>query len=190
MDDVQKFYLYKSIKKLEYIQKSQNPIRCEDIRIREGNTMTYKEKIALALSNNIEIVNSDILLKRNVVGIYEFFGCKEQKEFCFYIGKSTNVAYRLLGSGGGHIYNFLNKKTPCKLVPSEIEKYLKQGYNIKVKIIEVDYKDEYFSRSAHRLALKEFEEIVKYQKMGQCLSQKPEGMGLKEERFWRENYKK
>lgn len=152
--------------------------------------MTYKEKIEQALENNIEIINSDILLKRNVVGIYEFFYCTGQKEFCFYVGKSTDIAYRLLGSREGHIYDFLKKKTPYKLVPSEIEKYLNHGYGIKVKIIEVDYEDNSFSKAAHRLALKELQEIVKYQNIGQCLLQKPEGVGLKEKRFWEKNYRK
>ena len=53
----------------------------------------------------------------------------------------------------------------------------------------VEYKDTSFSRAAHRLALAEISEIVKYQREGQCLEQMPEGVGMNEEKFWEENYK-
>ena len=76
-----------------------------------------------------------------------------------------------------------------KLVPCIIDKYIKDGYKIEIEIIKVEYKDTSFSRAAHRLALAEISEIVKYQKEGQCLEQMPEGVGMNEEKFWEENYK-
>ena len=76
-----------------------------------------------------------------------------------------------------------------KLVPFIIDKYINQGYIIQIEIMPVEYHDEFFSRASHGLALVEIREIVKYQKLGQCLEQMPEGVGMNEEKFWQENYK-
>ena len=38
----------------------------------------------------------------------EMMHYNENEEFCFYIGKSTDIAHRLLGSNEGHIYMYLN----------------------------------------------------------------------------------
>ena len=76
------------------------------------------------------------------------------------------------------------------LVPIKIAEYIKNGYAIRVEITEVNYEDTSFSKAAHRLALAELQEIVKYQEMGQCEFQLPEGVGEQEEKFWEDNYKK
>ena len=149
--------------------------------------MTFKEKIMLAQKNNI-FIPFDLANNQNIVGVYKIFGEKNERRTCLYIGKSTNIAYRLLGSGGGHIYMYLNNNL-SKLVPCIIDKYIKDGYKIEIEINKVEYKDTSFSRAAHRLALAEISEIVKYQREGQCLEQMPEGVGMNEEKFWEENYK-
>ena len=66
-----------------------------------------------------------------------------------------------------------------KLVPCIIDKYIKDGYKIEIEIIKVEYKDTSFSRAAHRLALAEISEIVKYQREGQCLEQMKKNFGKK-----------
>lgn len=149
--------------------------------------MTYKEKIEMAKRSNITI-NYDLLKRDNVVGIYKFFKVKGDLRYCFYIGKATDVAFRLLGASRGHIYMYL-KENYSKLVSLEMKNALEDGYKIEVEIEEKDYKDTCFSKAAHRLALAEIQEIVKYQELGQCLLQKPEGVGKKEEDFWERNYK-
>ena len=70
--------------------------------------MTYKEKIELAKKYQITI-KFDLLKRDNVVGIYKFFKVKGDERYCFYIGKATDIAFRLLGASNGHIYMFLNK---------------------------------------------------------------------------------
>lgn len=147
----------------------------------------YEEKINEAKINGIDVPN-DLLKKKNVVGIYEFFKSDGIEETCFYIGKSTNIAFRLFGATSGHIYMYLNKNF-SKLVPFKINEYKKEGYKIIVKIIEIDYKDISFSKATHRLALAELQEIVKYQAKGQCEFQYPEGVGANEEKFWEDNYR-
>lgn len=149
--------------------------------------MTYEEKIQEAKKHNINIVY-DLSKDKNIVGIYKFFYYNQNEEYCFYIGKSTNITDRLLGSSKGHIYMYLNNDF-SKKVPRKIKEYLNKGYKIKVTIQEIDYRDTSFSKAAHRLALAELQEIVKYQEMGQCQFQMPEGAGTYEEIFWEENYK-
>ena len=150
--------------------------------------MTYKEKIEKARQHNIYI-SEKLLSKDNIVGIYKFFRVKDCEKYCFYIGKSTSMAFRLLGSSKGHIYMYLNGDY-SKLVSAKINEYINDGYIIQVEIEEIPYEDTSFSRAAHRLALAELQEIVKYQEMGQCEFQTPEGVGTYEEKFWEENYKK
>lgn len=148
--------------------------------------MTYEEKIQDAKDNYIDVPN-DLLSKGNIVGIYKFFKVKDTEKHCFYIGKSTNIAYRLFGSTKGHIHMFL-KKDFSKLVPSKIAEYRKDGYTIQVEIKEIDYHDTSFSKAAHRLALAELQEIVHYQNLGQCEFQLSEGVGKYEQQFWENNY--
>lgn len=149
--------------------------------------MTYKQKVCEAKRNEIDIPQI-VLEKRNIVGIYKFFYCKENEFFCFYIGKSTNIAARLLDASEGHIYMYLHNNF-TKLVPDKINEYRQKGYKIKVEIKEIEYHDICFTRAAHRLALAELQEIVKYQEMGQCLFQSADGVGAYEENFWENNYK-
>lgn len=148
---------------------------------------TYEQKIKEAKKLGISI-SADLHSNKNIVGIYKFFRCKNDTEYCFYIGKSTDVAYRLLGPSNGHIFLFL-KGDYSKIVPQKIKEYLDDGYKIRVDISNVSYYDTSFSKAAHRLALAELQEIVKYQEMGQCPFQVPEGAGAYEERYWEKNYK-
>lgn len=149
--------------------------------------MTYEQKIKKAEERNIEIAY-DFSKGKNIVGIYKFFYCNANEEYCFYVGKSTNIAYRLLGASNGHIYMYLNNDF-TNLVPLKIKEYLNEGCKIRVIINEIDYRDVSFTNAAHRLALAELQEIVKYQEKGQCQFQVPEGIGTYEEQYWEENYK-
>ena len=147
--------------------------------------ITYKAKLEKAKMRNITIPSE--ILEKDIVGVYKFIAILEDEKVCFYIGKSTNIRERLLSSNG-HIHLFFKESE--KLVPSEIKYYLDQNYEILVEIEEVDYFDTDFSRASHRLSLAEITEIVKYQSMGQCLKQLPEGIGKGEREYWENNYKR
>lgn len=69
---------------------------------------TLKQKKDEAEKEGIHIP-TDLLGDKNIVGIYGFFAIKRDEEYYFYIGKSTNIAYRLLGSSNGHVYLYLKK---------------------------------------------------------------------------------
>ena len=148
--------------------------------------MTDKE-IVQAKEKNIYIP-SEVLDGKDIVGVYKIFAKKEGTQECLYVGKSVNVTKRLLGSDG-HIYMYLNNNLQ-NLVPKKIDEYLKKGYKIEIEIIPVDYSDTSFSRAVHRLALVEILEIVKYQAMGQCLEQLPEGTNPSYEAEWSKEFKK
>ena len=98
---------------------------------------------------------------------------------------------RLFGCDGGHLHLFL-KEDYEKLVPQKIKNYLDLGYDIEIRLLdnfEGTYRDTDFSKAAHRLALAEYQQIVKYQELGQCLDQFPDGMGAKEKNYWESRYK-
>lgn len=151
--------------------------------------MTREQKIEEAKKQRIYL--PDNILEKEIVGVYGFFATKGNEKYCFYIGKATNMVSRLLDSNGGHLHEYLNGKF-IKLVPKKIKYYLDSEYDIKVEILEdfdVQYKDTDFSRAAHRLALAEIQQIVKYQESKQCLEQLPEGIGKNEKKYWERRYK-
>lgn len=98
---------------------------------------------------------------------------------------------RLLDSSEGHVHHYLCKHFDNLLVPNKIKQYLDLGYDIEVEILdEIDYEDTSFSRAAHRLALAEIQQIVKYQKLGQCLEQSLEGVGKDEKNIGKGDIKR
>ncbi len=150
--------------------------------------MTLKQKIDKAEKRDIHIPDC-LLSDENIVGVYGFFAIRKDEEYCFYIGKSINIAYRLFGSSNGHIYLYF-KNEYSKLVPQKINKYLNEEYKIEVRILDkIDYNDTSFSKAAHRLAFAELQRIIQYQEQGQCEFQVPEGSGKYEEKYWEEHYK-
>ncbi|MFR2165159.1 MAG: hypothetical protein ACLS5K_00960 [Streptococcus salivarius] len=108
-------------------------------------------------------------------------------KICFYIENQLISENDCCLQNGPYSFAF---KESEKLVPSEIKYYLGQNYEILVEIEEVDYFDTDFSRASHRLSLAEITEIVRYQSMGQCLKQLPEGIGKGEREYWENNYKR
>ena len=130
--------------------------------------MTYEEKISIAKKHSIDI--PDVLASgKAIVGVYGFFAIKDEVEECFYIGKATNMAGRILGASDGHIYMYLQRNM-TKFVPEKIDEYIKRGYRIEVRILEqIDYRDTSFSKAAHRLALAELQKIVEYQEKANAL---------------------
>lgn len=150
--------------------------------------MTLEDKIKAAKNAGIHLTFED-KIEQNMVGVYEFFYILDRVRTCFYVGKSTDVMGRLFGSNGGHIYNYMSGRLD-RLVPQKIDEYLKLGYEIEVDYIEVDYKDTDFSKASHRLALKELLEIVRYNEMGQCLFQYPEGTRKCNIKYWEKYYRK
>ena len=73
------------------------------INLERGKQMTYMEKIKEAQKRKIDIP-TEFADGRSRVGIYKFFKIKDNDIYCFYVGKSTDIAYRLLGSSDGHTY--------------------------------------------------------------------------------------
>ena len=150
--------------------------------------MTYREKISVARELKIHIPDA-LASGKAIVGVYGFFAIKDEVEECFYIGKATNMAGRILGASDGHVYMYLQRNM-TKFVPEKIDEYIKRGYRIEVRILEqIDYHDTSLSKAAHRLALAELQKIVEYQEKDQCLDQRPEGAGGYAEKYWEKHYR-
>ncbi|MEG0416328.1 MAG: hypothetical protein RR565_09345 [Erysipelothrix sp.] len=148
--------------------------------------MNRSQKIGLAKTKGIFL--PDLLLTETIVCVYGFFAVKSGKKECFYIGKTTSLWSRMLDSGSGHVHNYLNGYI-SKLVPNKINFYIDSGYEVHVEVLEeVDYHDTSFSRATHRLSYAELKHIIKYQEKGECLDQRPEGIGKNEEKYWTNNY--
>lgn len=149
--------------------------------MKDGDKYTEAKRCGVCLPQDV--------LKKNYVCVYGFFALKDDEEFCFYVGKATDLNDRMLSSNNGHIHKYINGFY-SKTVPGLMKKYHDEGYEIEVRILkEVDYRDTNFTRAAHRLALAEYEQIVHYQEMGQCLDQKPEGSNDNEITYWQNNFR-
>lgn len=81
-----------------------------------------------------------------------------------------------------------NRGECVKLVPSLINNNINNGIEIKV-LKEVKYEGNNYSRDLHKLAFEEYKLIDKYQELGQCLYQIPEGNQISEKN-WSRLYKK
>ena len=85
--------------------------------------MTYRQKLDKARKQGIEI--PDMILERQpIAGVYKFCYYNPNDpndEGCFYVGKSSSLAYRLLDSDKGHIHLFLNNYLKDNLVPTKIK---------------------------------------------------------------------
>lgn len=118
-------------------------------------------------------LDEKITYEKKLRGIYGFFAVDpDGSESCFYIGKSYDIFDRLIGRSGGHLTDYLRiadskKKTE---VHKNIDMFRKAGYDIKVKVLRtVPYvHSEPFAVNANRLCMAELEELVKYQKEGEC----------------------
>lgn len=94
------------------------------------------------------ILLPELASDKNLVGVYKIFAIRDEIKTCLYIEKSTNISYRLLGSGGSHIYMYLNNNF-SKLVPFIIDKYINQGYIIQIEIMPVEYLTMSFFQERH-----------------------------------------
>ena len=158
-----------------------------------GNIIDKK----IAAAENYKIKFDDIL-KDDKVGIYGFFAINGDEKKCFYVGKSTSFRNRMFSSSCGHIHCYLRYRETNgdeykdKLIVKEIQAALDKGYSIKVECLEtVEYRDEFFSRAQHRLALAELKWIVHFQEKGECLTQLLDGNNSKrDQNYWNKHYKK
>lgn len=132
-------------------------------------------------------LDEKITYEKKLRGIYGFFAVDpDGSESCFYIGKSYDIFDRLIGRSGGHLTDYLRIADPMKKteVHKNIDMFRKAGYDIKVKVLRtVPYvHSEPFAVNANRLCMAELEELVKYQKKGECPEELSENVKTSEKR--------
>lgn len=132
-------------------------------------------------------LDEKITYEKKLRGIYGFFAVDpDGSESCFYIGKSYDIFDRLIGRSGGHLTDYIRITDPMKKteVHKNIDMFRKAGYDIKVKVLKtVPYvHSEPFAVNANRLCLAELEELVRYQKKGECPEELSENVKTSEKR--------
>lgn len=115
---------------------------------------------------------------RGIYGI--FIKNKNEDKKCVYVGRSTNIYYRIFNSYSGHISNIKKKEHFI----SELNE-ANEDVDIKVFVEvleEVTFEFDNYHKDMQRLASAENYYIDRYQSRNQCLNQVPEGthMTLKE----------
>ena len=145
-------------------------------------------KWCIKYSNQIKL-NKILELEDRTRGIYGFFILDSGKSRCVYIGKAIDIKSRVLE----HLtqLKWMQKKVLATEPAQHIKmlyEALKEGKQIDIKLIEkVPYEYGEYARDLHHLAYVEYSYIEKYQKLGECLYQFPEGaFNQKEYDIWLE----
>ena len=127
------------------------------------------------------VISDELTPESKIRGIYGFFAKTKSDEFCFYIGKATDIVARLIGKNS-HLNNYL-RGVRNTYVLQDVEKYLTSGFSIEIKVLqEVKFIGDSFEKDANRLALAELQELVYYQNKGECDNQLSEAVKEKYER--------
>lgn len=143
----------------------------ENIQRNDNKTVKWAEKEA-GLYIEPEILDYDTPVR----GVYGIFIGKE--EYCAYVGRAENIYGRMFRSGG-HLVKMRLRAHESERIMEEMGKDDKK---IAVKILErVKLEGDDFCKDMQRLASAENHWIDKYQGIGQCLEQLPEGHHLEQE---------
>ena len=136
--------------------------------------------------HKIYIDDAIINWKKPIRGIYGIFVCKDSREYCAYVGKSTNIYARFF-SDSGHLVNIKNENCENKAINETLQDYKSI---IKIKLLEevICQYDNYY-KDMQRLALAENYYISKYQELNQCLEQLPDGSNM-DKSTWEQEAKK
>lgn len=114
-----------------------------------------------------------------VRGVYGIFVGEE--EYCAYVGRAENIYGRMFWSDG-HLVRMRQMGHGNEKIMEELRKGSKKI--IKIKILErVKLEGDDYYRDMQRLASAENHWIDKYQDIGQCMEQLPEGSHLDSEKW-------
>ncbi|MDH6368219.1 MULTISPECIES: hypothetical protein [unclassified Breznakia] len=137
-------------------------------------------------SNKIKIDDSIFDCRKPIRGIYGIFIYKGSREYCAYVGKSTNIYARFF-CDNGHLVQIKNECCNNKSINDAL-----QDYNsiLEIRILEevVCQYDDYF-KDMQRLSFAENYYISKYQELNQCLEQLPDGSNM-DKLIWEQEKKK
>lgn len=117
-------------------------------------------------------------VKKNIRGVYGIFVMSNEKCYCAYIGRSSNIYKRIFGPNG-HITRL---RSDNKYPNNRIKEAMKsKNAVIQIRIMqEVPLVGDNYYKDMQRLASAECWYIDYYQGMNQCLEQTPEGTRMTE----------
>lgn len=122
----------------------------------------------------------DILNGKNKRGIYGLFVISKSNsdEVCAYVGKATNFYSRLFKGSKAHLVRLKNNKLHNSTIDEAMQSEEKR---IEIRVLEeVTFQYENYNKDMQYLASRECYYIDKYQKLNQCLEQRPDGSNLYE----------
>jgi hypothetical protein len=130
------------------------------------------------------LVHIEIFEDNKNRGIYGIFVVDKfhSEEFCAYIGKATSIYNRLFCGKNAHLV----KLKENILYNSAINKAMQnENKIIDIRVLEeVTFQYENYNKDMQYLASRECYYIDKYQRLDQCLEQRPDGRSMYE-KFWK-----
>lgn len=120
----------------------------------------------------------DILGGKKKRGIYGVFviNNSHSDEVCAYVGKATNFYSRLFIGSNAHLVRLKEYKLHNSIINEAMQNEEKR---IEIRVLEeVTFQYENYNKDMQYLASRECFYIDKYQKLNQCLEQRPDGRNL------------
>lgn len=129
-------------------------------------------------------VSLEILDSKNNRGIYGIFVVDKSNsnEFCAYVGKSTNIYKRMFCGKKAHLVKLKEGKLYNSVISEAMQN---EDKRIDIRVLEeVTFQYVNYNKDMQYLASRECYYIDKYQKLNQCLEQRPDGRNMYE-KFWK-----
>ncbi|OAA84681.1 hypothetical protein [Clostridium ljungdahlii] len=114
-------------------------------------------------------------------GIYGIFVVDKShsEEFCAYIGKATNIYKRMFCGKKAHLVKLKETKLYNSVISEAMQN---EDKRIDIRVLEeVTFQYENYNKDMQYLASRECYYIDKYQKLNQCLEQRPDGRNMYED---------
>ncbi len=129
-------------------------------------------------------VSHEILDSKKNRGIYGIFVVDKSnsEEFCAYVGKATNIYKRMFCGKKAHLVKLKENKLYNSVINEAIRN---EDKRIDIRVLEeVTFQYENYNKDMQYLASRECYHIDKYQKLNQCLEQRPDGRNMYE-KVWK-----
>lgn len=125
-------------------------------------------------------VSHEILYGKKNRGIYGIFVVDKynSEDFCAYVGKATNIYKRMFCGENAHLVKLKENKLYNSVINEAIRN---EDKRIDIRVLEeVTFEYENYNKDMQYLAYRECYYIDKYQKLHQCLEQRPDGRNMYE----------
>ena len=148
------------------------------------NSNTTIKWVLNDMKNKITIQPEILDASKVIIGIYGIFISINEQERCAYVGRSNNIYSRMFSGDDAHMVKLKKGIGENGETNSAMQN---EQAKIIVKVLEtVQYEYENYNKDMQKLASRENHYIDKYQALGQCLEQRPDGSNM-EYYIWKSN---